>query len=155
MCLSVCHTVFTPFQRLPPPLPEVQCPNFLDIQNPLGEIMERSGLRFEHFCSKIVLKRCRKNFFNTFFFFICSLSLNIFMSPFPKVQCPNFLYFWNPWGKAIERSGLRFKNKTKRNAHKCKFCLTSRIFLVSVLLSALVERFRVSRIRHFSRPKFS
>ena len=34
-----------------PPLPEVQCPNFLDFQNPWGKVLERSGLRFEDFCS--------------------------------------------------------------------------------------------------------
>ena len=35
-----------------PPLPEVGCPIFLEIRNPLGKVMERSGLRFEHFCLK-------------------------------------------------------------------------------------------------------
>ena len=33
------------------PLPKVQCTNFLNFRNPLGKIMERSGLRFEIFCS--------------------------------------------------------------------------------------------------------
>ena len=37
-----------------PPLPEVGCPIFLKIQNPWGNVMERSGLRYEHFCLKIV-----------------------------------------------------------------------------------------------------
>ena len=37
-----------------PPLPEVGCPIFLGIQNPWGKVMERSGLRYEHFCLKIV-----------------------------------------------------------------------------------------------------
>ena len=27
---------------------------FLEIQNPWGKVMERSGLTFEHFCSKVV-----------------------------------------------------------------------------------------------------
>ena len=27
-----------------------------------------------------------------------------------KVQCPNFLDFWNPWGEKMERRGLRFEN---------------------------------------------
>ena len=36
------------------PLPEVGCPIFLDIRNPWGKVMERSGLRYEHFCLKIV-----------------------------------------------------------------------------------------------------
>ena len=32
-----------------------------------------------------------------------------FCPPFPKVQCPNFLDFRNPWGKVMERNGLRFE----------------------------------------------
>ena len=37
-----------------PPLPEVEYPIFLEIRNPWGKVMERSGLRYEHFCLKIV-----------------------------------------------------------------------------------------------------
>ena len=37
-----------------PPLPEVGCPIFLEIRNPWGKVMESSGLRYEHFCLKIV-----------------------------------------------------------------------------------------------------
>ena len=37
-----------------PPLPEVGCPIFLEIRNPWGKVMERSGLTFEHFCLKVV-----------------------------------------------------------------------------------------------------
>ena len=37
-----------------PPLPEVGCPIFLEIQNPRGKVMERSGLIFEHFCLEVV-----------------------------------------------------------------------------------------------------
>ena len=40
----------------------------------------------------------------------CSLRLNVFLHPLPKVQCPNFLDFRNTWGKVMERSGLRFEN---------------------------------------------
>ena len=42
----------------------VGCQIFLEIQNPWGKEMERSGLRFEHFCLKI-FKNCRakKSFF--------------------------------------------------------------------------------------------
>ena len=36
-----------------PPLPEVGCPIFLEIRNPWGKVMKRSGLRYEHFCLKI------------------------------------------------------------------------------------------------------
>ena len=37
-----------------PPLPEVGCPIFLEIRNSWGKVMERSGLRYEHCCLKIV-----------------------------------------------------------------------------------------------------
>ena len=37
-----------------PPLPEVGCPIFLEIQNPWGKVIKRSGLTFEHFCLKVV-----------------------------------------------------------------------------------------------------
>ena len=48
-CFSLRLTIFLP------PLPKVQCPNFLDFQNPWGKVMERSGLRIDNFCSK----RCK------------------------------------------------------------------------------------------------
>ena len=47
-------TFEVPFNGLLPPLPEVRCPIFLEIRNPWGKVMERSGLRYEHFCLKIV-----------------------------------------------------------------------------------------------------
>ena len=57
VCVSVCVSfcVFTfevPFKRLFAPLPEVQCPKYLEIRNPWGKVMERSGLRFENFTNK-------------------------------------------------------------------------------------------------------
>ena len=53
---SVCLFTFeVPFKCLFFfPLPEVGCPKFLEIQNPWGKVMERSGLRFEHFCLEVV-----------------------------------------------------------------------------------------------------
>ena len=53
VCLSVC-TFEVPLKVFLPPLPEVGCPIFLEIRNPWGKIVERSGLIFEHFCLKIV-----------------------------------------------------------------------------------------------------
>ena len=41
---------------------------------------------------------------------IFSLLLTVFLAPLPEVQCPNFLDIWRPWGKLMERSGLRFEN---------------------------------------------
>ena len=53
--LSVCVFTFeVPFNGLLPPLPEVGCPKFLEIRNPWGKVMERSGLRLEHFCLEVV-----------------------------------------------------------------------------------------------------
>ena len=51
VCVSVRHTFSLCLTVFLPPLPKVQCLNFLDIRNPWGKVMERSGLRFEHFCS--------------------------------------------------------------------------------------------------------
>ena len=102
----------SPFNGLFPPLPEVQCPNFLDFWNPLGKVMERSGLRFETFAHKECKIAVSKKFFYIVFFFICSLCLNVFLSKLLKVQYPSFLDFRNPWGKVIERKGLRFGKPT-------------------------------------------
>ena len=35
---------------------------------------------------------------------------NGILPPLPEVKCANFLDFWNPWGKVMERNGLRFEN---------------------------------------------
>ena len=51
VCVFVRHTFSLRLTVFLPPLPEVQCPNFLDFRNPWGKVMERSGLRFENFCS--------------------------------------------------------------------------------------------------------
>ena len=47
-CFRSFLTVFLP------PLPEVGCPIFLEIRNPWGKVLERSGLTFEHFCLEVV-----------------------------------------------------------------------------------------------------
>ena len=31
------------------------------------------------------------------------------LPPLPEVTCPKFLEIWNPWGKVLERNGLRFE----------------------------------------------
>ena len=54
VCLCVCSLLRYCLNVFLPPLPEVGCPIFLEIRNPLGKVMERSGLRYEHFCLKIV-----------------------------------------------------------------------------------------------------
>ena len=45
-----------------PPLPEVGCAIYLEIRNPWGKVMQRSGLKYENFCLKIVSnRRAKKN----------------------------------------------------------------------------------------------
>ena len=58
VCLSVrvcvCSLLRYHLTVFLPPLPKVRCPIFLEIRNPWGKVMERSGLGYEHFCLKIV-----------------------------------------------------------------------------------------------------
>ena len=53
VCLSLCSLLRYRLNVFLPPLPEVGCPIFLEIRNPWGKVMERSGLRFEHFCLEV------------------------------------------------------------------------------------------------------
>ena len=62
--LRYCLTVFLP------PLPKVECQIFLEIRNPWGKLMERSGLTFEHFWLEVV-----KNRRAIFFFFFADFAL--------------------------------------------------------------------------------
>ena len=52
--LSVCSLLWYRLNIFLPPLPKIGYPIFLEIQNPWGRVMERSGLRFEHFCLIVV-----------------------------------------------------------------------------------------------------
>ena len=59
VCLSMCPCVrlFTfevPFKRNFAPTSQCRMSKFLEIWNPLGKVMERSGLRFEHFSLEVV-----------------------------------------------------------------------------------------------------
>ena len=54
VCLSVCSLLRYRLTVFLPPLPEVGCLIFLEIRNPWGKVMERSGLRFEHFSLEVV-----------------------------------------------------------------------------------------------------
>ena len=64
VCLSVCSLLRYRLTVFLPPLPEVGCPIFLEIRNPWGKVMERSGLTFEHFCLEVVSnRRAKKSLF--------------------------------------------------------------------------------------------
>ena len=67
-CLSVCSLLRYRLTVFLPPLPEVRCQIFLEIRNPWGNVMERSGLTFEHFLFGNGLKSpCKKSFFFCWF----------------------------------------------------------------------------------------
>ena len=42
--------------------------------------------------------------------FTFEVPLNVSFPPLLKVRCPIFLEIWNPWGKVMERSSLRFEH---------------------------------------------
>ena len=84
VCLSVCSLLRYCLKEFLPPLPKVGRPIFLKILNPWGEKMERSGLRFEHFCSKMGLNRhCKKKFFLRIFFHLLTFEV-----PFKRLFAP-------------------------------------------------------------------
>ena len=69
VCLSVCSLLRYRLTVFLPPLPKVGCPIFLEIRNPWGKVMERSGLTFEHFCLEVVYNRRAKK--SLFFCWFC------------------------------------------------------------------------------------
>ena len=60
VCVFVCRSFSLRLTVFLPPLLKVQCLNLLDIRNPWGKVMERSGLRFEMFCLEVVYNRRAK-----------------------------------------------------------------------------------------------
>ena len=54
VCLGVCSLLRYRLTVFLPPLPEVGCQIFLEIRNPWGKVIERSGLIFEHFFLEMV-----------------------------------------------------------------------------------------------------
>ena len=147
VCPSVCLSVYSLLRyRLNvflPPLPKVGCQIFLEIRYPWGKVMERSGLIFEHFCLKIV-KNCRAIYF--FFCWFCrTVSVRRVYNDMRRLYWYMRRLYW--YDAVILRLVLddfiRFSKKSGFG-----------VFLVhppraSVLLSASVERFSVSRMRDF------
>ena len=68
VCVSLCSLLRYLLNVFLPPLSEVGCPIFLEIRNPWGKVMERSGLRFEIFLfgSGLKLPNKKKVFFADF-----------------------------------------------------------------------------------------
>ena len=127
VCLSVCLFTFELLLNIfLPPLPKVWCPNFVETRNPWEKVMERRGFQIWKLLliKGANLPRQKKQFLTDFF--IC------IFAPISKVQCPNFLDFWNSLRKVMEISGLRFwklllikgvKSLRKKKKYFGKFCL--------------------------------
>ena len=49
VCVSVCSLLRYRLNVFLPPVPKDRYPIFLEIQNPWGKVMKRSGLGFEYF----------------------------------------------------------------------------------------------------------
>ena len=67
VCLSFCSLLRYRLNVFLPPLPKVGCPIFLEIWNPWGKVMVRSGLTFEHLVWKWYKIEARKKVFFCFF----------------------------------------------------------------------------------------
>jgi hypothetical protein len=55
-------------------------------------------------------KSPRKKKFFLSLFSLLRYRLLVFLPPLPKVGCPIFLEIQNPWGRVMEKSGLRYDN---------------------------------------------
>ena len=92
---------------------------------------------FSHKCSKIAAMKK-----------ICLLAFLHLTTPLMRLFVPTFQSPMSKLSKLLLIKGSKLPRK--KSFFFYKFCLTSRIFLVLVLLFASVERFFVSRMRDFS-----
>ena len=102
VCLCVCSLLRYRLTVFLPPLPEVGCPIFLEIRNPWGKVIKRSGLRYEHFCLKIVEnRRAKKSFFLHFFGLLpFSVFFNGLFAPISRSQMSNIFRDLESLGKS-------------------------------------------------------
>ena len=56
VCPSLCSLLRYCLNICLPPLSKLGCPIFLEIRNPWRKVMDRSGLRFEHFCLEVAVQ---------------------------------------------------------------------------------------------------
>ena len=142
-----------------PPLPKVRCPIFLEIQNPWGKTMERSGLRYEHFFWKLSKIAAQKKVF--FFTFFGLLRFSVFFkglfAPISWSLMSNILRDSESLGKNNGKNwsniwtflfGSGLKSPREKKFFFADFALVHPP-MASVLLSASVKRCFVSRMRDF------
>ena len=114
VCPSVCVFTFeVPFNGLFAPSSRSQMSNIFRDSESLGKSNVKKWSQIWTFLFKNCLKSPRKKkFFSSLFlvFFGFRSFLTVFFLPLPKVGCPIFLEVRNPWGKVMERSGLRYEH---------------------------------------------
>ena len=123
VCLSVCVFTFeVPFKHIFAPTYRSRMSNIFTDSESLGK---RYGKKWSQIWT-FLFENCwksphkKKFFFSTFFtffliFFGFRSFLTVFLLPLPKVGCPIFLQIRNPWGKVMERSGLRYEDFCLKN----------------------------------------
>ena len=111
MCLFVCLFTFeVPFNSLL--VPTCQCPisKILWNMESLGKSNGEKGSQIWKLLLKQGVKlRRQKEFFTIFFLLLFTLFKHLF-APTSQSPMSNFLDFWNPWRKVMERKGLWFEN---------------------------------------------
>ena len=99
VCVCVCSLLRYRLTVFLPPLPEVGCPIFLEILNPWGKVMERSGLRYEHFCLKLS-KIAAQIFFLLSHFFTFEVPFNGLFAPTSQSRMSNIFRDSESLGKS-------------------------------------------------------
>ena len=72
------------------------------ISNSFKALALRADALYKSICQYVCLSVCMS---------VCSLlryHLNVFLPQLPDIGCLKNLGIWNPWGKVMKRSGLRF-----------------------------------------------
>ena len=87
---------------------------------------------------------------------VCSLlryRLNVFLPPLPEVGYPIFLEIRNPWGKVMERSGLRIEIflfvKCLKSPRKKKFLVVADFALQNMVETTLPDGLETSGRRAY------
>ena len=138
VCLLVCPSHFlTPFNGLFGPTSRSTMSKLFRYSESLGKRMERSGLRFEHFCSKMVYNRRVGKLFFTDLFPLFTPFKRLFAPTSRSPMSKLFRYSeslgksngkkWSQIWKLLLIKGVKSPRKKKFLVFG-KFCLTSRIF---------------------------
>ena len=114
VCPSVCVFTFeVPFNGLFAPTSRSRMSNIFGDSESLGKSNGKKWSQIWTFLFENCLKSHQiKKFFSSLFsvFFGFRSFLTVFLPPLPEVGCPIFLEIRNPWGKVMERSGLRYEH---------------------------------------------